>query len=114
MDQISDVASIESDGRVSNKPTVQGMPIAMEDSVLGLNNRWSDVQTGGIELDTIKYVAGKAAEGFRGPVILPDTDDEASGGDSLAGALSTISGKSAGGESKVQRRTTLQFRNLSE
>ena len=115
MDQIiSDVASIESDGRVSNKPTVQGMPMAMEDSVLGLNNRWSDVQTGGIEVDTIKYVAGKAAEGFRGPVILPDTEEEASGGDSLAGALSTISGKSAGGESKVQRRTTLQFRNLSE
>ena len=115
MDQLlADVASIESDGGVSSKPTVQGIPMAMEDSVLGLNNRWSDVQTGGIEVDTIKYVAGKAAEGFRGPVILPDSEEKASGGDSIAGALSTISGKSAGGESNVQRRTTLEFRNLSE
>lgn len=116
MDQIlADIVSIE-EGRAneSNKAIQQDIPMAMEDSVLGLNNRWSDVQIDGISPGTIKYVAGKAAEGFRSPVILPD-DAEESGG-SIIGAISTIMGKSAGGEdteSTMKRQTTLQFRTLS-
>ena len=115
MDQLlADIVSIEDSQQVSNKPTIQDMPMAMEDSVLGLNNRWSDVTTDGIEVGTIKYVADKAAEGFKSPVILPD--DANNGGDSILGAVTTIMGKSAGGEdseSSSKRSTTLQFRTLS-
>jgi len=116
MDQLlADVVSIEQSGNVSNKALSQDVPMAMEDSVLGINNRWSDVQTGGVSPGTIKYVAGKAAEGFRSPVILPDSGKEAGGGDGIVGAISTIMGKSAGGEieSSTERKSVLQFRNLS-
>jgi len=112
MDQLlSDIASIESSGNVSNKAAMQAMPMAMEDSVLGMDNRWADVTTDGVSPGTIKYVANKAAEGLRSPVILPDSSG---GGDGVIGAISTIMGKSAGGESDTatERSTTLQFRNL--
>lgn len=112
MDQLlADVASIEESGGVPNGAVAQDMPMAMEDSVLGASSRWSDVQAGGVSPGTIKYVADKAAEGLRNPVILPDG---AGGGDSLVGAVSTIMGKSAGGESESSsdRRTTVQFRTL--
>jgi hypothetical protein len=91
---------------------MQDMPMAVEDSVLGINNRWSDVETGGISPGTIKYVADKAAEGFRNPVILPDAGENAGGGNILA-AVSTIMGKSAGGEDSSNRSTMLQFRSLT-
>lgn len=114
MDQIlADVASIEQSRKISNKAVSQDVPMAMEDSVLGANNRWSDVQTAGISPGTVKYVADKAAEGFRSPVILPD--DAGDGGGGVVGAVTTIMGKSAGGEDGASsaRRTTLQFRELS-
>ena len=117
MDQLlSDIASIEESGRVNKKAVVQDMPMAMEDSVLGMNSRWSDVTTSGIEVGTIKYVLGKAAEGFKNPVILPDANGKSGGGDSLIGAVSTIMGKSAGGESddSSQRKSVVQFRSLSK
>ena len=119
MDQIlANVADIEARGKV--KPAVpQEIPIALEDSVLGKNSRFSDVQTGGFSLGTVKYVAGKAAEGFRSPVILPDdasgTDqDRGGGGGGLGGALTTISGNAAGGEDETseQRQSVVQFRKL--
>jgi hypothetical protein len=116
MDQIlADIVSIENDGRVSNMAVAQELPMALEDSVLGKNSRWSDIQTSGISSGTIKYVADKAAEGFRNPVILPDSFTKAGGGDSIGGAVSTIMGKSAGGESDMvsERRTVLQTRSLS-
>jgi hypothetical protein len=116
MDQLlADIVSIENDGCVTNKAVAQDMPIALEDSVLGKDSRWSDVQTGGISPGTIKYVADKAAEGFRSPVILPDAFTKSGGGDSIGGAVSTIMGKSAGGESDAvsERRTVLQTRSLS-
>lgn len=116
MDQLlSDVVSIEQSGKVSNNAVAQDMPMAMEDSVLGTSNRWSDVQTAGISPGTIKYVADKAGEGFRNPVILPDSGENDGGGDSIVGAVSTIMGQSAGGESESssERKTVLQFRNLS-
>jgi len=115
MDQLlADVASIEQSQRISNRAVSQDVPMAMEDSVLGTENRWSDVETDGVSPGTIKYVADKAAEGFRSPVILPD--DANDGSNSVIGAISTIMGKSAGGESEAssERKTVLQFRNLSE
>lgn len=110
---IADIASIEEDGTISNKASSQEMPIAMEDSVLGIENRWSDVQTEGITPSTLKYVADKAAEGFRNPVILPDSEKA---GDSTLSAITTIMGQSAGGESETssERKTVLQFRTLSK
>ena len=116
MDQLlADIVSIENVGSVTNKAVAQDMPIALEDSVLGENRRWSDIQMGGISPGTIKYVADKAAEGLRSPVILPDAFTKSGGGDSIGGALSTIMGKSAGGESEMitERRTVLQTRSLS-
>ena len=114
MDQmIADIASIEENGTISNKASSQEMPMAMEDSVLGIENRWSDVQTEGITPSTLKYVADKAAEGFRNPVILPDSEKT---GDSTLSAITTIMGQSAGGESETssERMTVLQFRKLSK
>ena len=108
---IADVASIEENGKVSNKAASQKMPMAMEDSVLGIEKRWSDVQTEGISPSTLKYVADKAAEGFRNPVILPDSEKA---GDSTLSAITTIMGQSAGGEIEAERKTVLQFRTLSK
>ena len=114
MDQlIADIASIEENAMSSNRASSQEMPMAMEDSVLGIDNRWSDVQTAGISPSTLKYVADKAAEGFRNPVILPDSEKA---GDSTLSAITTIMGQSAGGESQgsSERKTVLQFRTLSK
>lgn len=114
MDQlIADVASIEGNGTVTNMAASQEMPMAMEDSVLGLGGRWSEVQAKGISPSTVKYVAGKAVEGFRNPVILPDSEKS---GDTLLAAITTIAGMSAGGESETstERKTVLQFRSLSK
>mmetsp|Transcript_16373 Transcript_16373/g.32944 ORF Transcript_16373/g.32944 Transcript_16373/m.32944 type:complete len:1012 (-) Transcript_16373:229-3264(-) len=110
---LADVNAIEESGSVKNKAKQQEMPVAVEDSVLGLNNRWTDVQTGGISLGTIKYVLDKAGEGFRSPVILPDSEGS---GNIILGAITTIMGKSAGGESEgsLERKSTLQFRSLSK
>lgn len=117
MDQIlADIVSIEENGSVTNMAVEQKMPIAMEDSVLGENNRWSVIEMSGVSPGTIKYVLDKAAEGFKSPVILPDSNGKTGGGDSMLGAVSTIMGKSAGGESEdsSQRKSTVQFRSLSK
>ncbi len=114
---VSNMASIEesNDKNVSKKAVQQEIPVAMEDSVLGMNSRFSDVQTDGFSVDTVKYVAGKAAEGFRSPVILPDdamsSKDDGSG---LLGALTIISGNAPGGESNEERKSTTAFRTLSK
>ena len=94
------------------------MPVTLEESVLGRNQRWSDVQQQGISVNTIRYVAGKAAEGLKNPVILPDNvvDDSTGGGSSSSalGALSVMSGRAAGGQDNTQERhSTVQFRTLS-
>ncbi len=116
MDQLlADIVSIENEGLVTNMAVPQNLPMALEDSVLGKSSRWSDIQLGGISSGTIKYVADKAVEGFRSPVILPDSLTKAGGGESIGGAVATIMGKSAGGESDAvsERRTVLQTRSLS-
>jgi hypothetical protein len=89
----------------------QRIPVALEDSVLGMQQRWSDVTTNGVSVDTIQYVASKAAEGLRNPVILPESSSSNSG--NPLGALTIISGQTAGGMDTEQRKSTVQFRSLS-
>lgn len=109
------LASLEEKGKIEPSSVKQEMPVAMEDSVLGLGQRWSEIGPRGFTLNTIKYVLGKAAEGAKNPVILPDTAKE--GGDNpILGALQIISGKTAGGqdETSQERKTVAQFRTLSD
>ena len=112
---LGNVAQIEKEGKVTKAAVEQDMPMALEDSVLGENSRFSDIQIEGFNAGTLKYVAGKAAEGFKSPVILPDSDSTEGGG-GLLGALTIISGNAAGGENEEseERRSTVQFRKLSE
>lgn len=109
---LASLASLEAGSTMTHIP--QEMPVALEDSVLGIDQRWSDVQVDGISPATLGYVAGKAAEGFKSPVILPDEQEEASANNAL-GALSIISGQAAGGEDtqSFKRRSALAFRSLS-
>lgn len=113
---VSNMAAIEKDGSIKNKAVKNDVPIAMEDSILGLNKRFSDVNTDDFSLDTVKYVAGKAAEGFRSPVILPDDPNanDKEDGSGILGALTIISGNAPGGESGEERRSTAQFCTLSQ
>ena len=114
VDQIlANVAALEAGNAM--KPTAKlNMPISLEDSVLGCNKRFSDVQTGEFSPSTLKYVAGKAGEGFKSPVIVPDSGAATDGGGVL-GALTIITGKASGGEDNMskERQSTLQFRKLS-
>ena len=92
------------------------MPLSLEESVLGIGNKWEDVKLDGMGLGTALYVAGKAAEGFRSPVIVPDEErEDTDGGAGFLGALSTISGRSAGGTDAgaSARKSAVQFRTLS-
>jgi hypothetical protein len=97
---------------VANPPKAQEIPLSVEESVLGKGQRFEDIQAGGFSLGTIKYVAGKALEDARSPVILPDGFGEGAG---ILGALSIISGKAAGGddEKSTERKSVLEFRTLS-
>jgi hypothetical protein len=110
---LANVAALD-DGKMM-KPTAKlAMPMAVEDSVLGSKQRFSDIQAGGFTPGVFKYVAGKALEGLKNPVIIPDSGAAKDGGGVL-GALTIITGKAAGGEDDQshERRSTLQFRNLS-
>lgn len=111
------VAAYEDEGgaNTSNKtPKVQRIPPSVEESVLGKGQRFKDVQTGGMSLGTLGYVAGKALEETKAPVILPDGESQQGSG--ILGALSTISGKAPGGEDdkSIQRKSTVAFRSLSQ
>jgi len=116
VDQIvANIASIEESNKIVKEAVKHDMPIALEDSVLGNGKRFSDIQVGGFTPGTVKYVADKAAEGFKNPVILPDSDIQEDGG-GILGALTIISGKASGGEDEKseERKSTLQFRKLSK
>ncbi|KAG7359460.1 alcohol acetyltransferase [Nitzschia inconspicua] len=99
-------------GKFSKIPKQQDIPPSVEESVLGRGQRWKDVQAAGISPGTIKYVAGKALEETKSPVILPD--DFNTGGGGIASALMTISGKAAGGEDTTERKSVVAFRTLSK
>jgi hypothetical protein len=108
------ISEFEDSGQIG-PVTVEKMPVTIEDSVLGLRQRWSDVQTSGISFDTIKYVTGKALEGLKSPVILPDRSSALENINPL-GALTIISGRAAGGQDteSSKRKSTVQFRSLSK
>ncbi len=112
---VENIAALEAFGFIRQPATEQQIPLALEDSVLGKNQRWTDVQLKGFSLGTITYVASKASEGFKSPVIVPDSTAKGDGG-GLFGALSIIFGKAAGGEDadSVKRTSIVQFRRLSQ
>eukprot|EP00977_Amphora_coffeiformis_P023037 scaffold12124_cov137-Amphora_coffeaeformis.AAC.3 len=109
VDQILDqLQSIEEDNETPLYKS-NDMPMALEDSVMGLEQRWKDVGPGGLSIKTVAYVAGKAAEGLRNPVILPESVDNQS---NPLGVFSIISGQTAGGKDEEARRSTLAFQKV--
>jgi len=113
---LADMESSPDKSTLQHPAKAQDMPVSVEDSVWGLHKRWKDVQVAGVSPGTIAYVAGKAAEGFKSPVILPDSPQDDSGGSSsVLGSLSIIAGKAAGGEDtgSESRKSALAFRTLA-
>jgi hypothetical protein len=111
------IVDLETTGQIgeATAPRPQDLPVSVEDSVLGLGRRWKEAGARGIATSTIQYVASKAAEGLKDPVILPDdAGDASSSSSSPLSALSIISGQAAGGtdEASDSRRTILEFRTL--
>ena len=92
------------------------IPVSMEESVLGQGKEWKQQGGKDFSLNTIKYVAGKAFEGIKNPVILPESISTESKSNPITGALSTISGKAAGGKDSTaeERQSSVQFRSLSQ
>ena len=116
-DQILSLAADFDSGSSTTKiPSKQVIPPSVEESVLGKDQRFKDVEMGGVGLGTVKYVGGKALEETMAPVILPDDSSNKSEGGGLAGALTTISGKAAGGDDakSLERKSVLAFRSLSK
>jgi hypothetical protein len=113
---VSNIAGLEKNGKILKKAVNNDVPMSMEQSVLGEKKSFSDVQTEDFSLDTVKYIAGKAAEGLRSPVILPDdlNAEDKGDGSGILGALTLISGKAPGGESIVERKSIAQFRSLTK
>jgi hypothetical protein len=114
---VSNLASLEENGSVTNQAIPNTIPVSMEDSVLGMNKAFKDIKTEGMSFNTVTYVAGKALEGFRSPVILPDDPNASSkdDGSGFIGALTIISGNAPGGEAdSMDRKSTTQFRKLSK
>ena len=63
LDQIlSDVADIDEKNKVRAPAVKSDMPLSLEDSVLGIGKNFEDVKVDGFSVDTVKYVASKAAE----------------------------------------------------
>lgn len=110
---ISLMAEIDQRGIVRNRPKKQQIPLSVEESVLGKQRTFQDVKAGDFSPKTIQYVAGKALEETKSPVILPDGFKQGGG---VVGALATISGKAAGGDddSSAGRKSVIEFRSLSK
>ena len=113
IDQIlQTVAALEAGMTVLPTAQTKTIPLSLEESVLGEGRSFKDVTTEDISLKTLQYVAGKAAEGLKDPVILPAKKQE-KGDSSVLGALTIISGRTAGGDDTEKRRSTVEFRSLS-
>eukprot|EP00980_Cylindrotheca_fusiformis_P019339 scaffold6638_cov127-Cylindrotheca_fusiformis.AAC.23 len=110
---VSLLAEIDENGSVLSHPVAQEIPPSVEESVLGKRETWKDIGSAGISPGTIKYVAGKALEETKAPVILPDGFGEGGG---VLGAIATITGNAAGGEDSksMERKSVLEFRTLSK
>ena len=107
------MAEIDSRGRVWNPPTKHDIPLSVEESVLGKQRTFQDIQVGDFSPKTLLYVGGKALEEVKSPVILPDGFKQGGG---VLGAITTITGNAAGGEdqSSTGRRSVVEFRSLSK
>jgi hypothetical protein len=107
------MAEIDLRGRVLNPPAKQDIPLSVEESVLGKQRTFQDIQVGDFSPKTIQYVAGKAMEETKSPVILPDAFKQGGG---VLGAITTITGNAAGGEdsSSTGRKSVVEFRTLSK
>jgi len=117
VDQIlSDLAEIEESESILHPAAAQPMPIALEDSVLGLGHRWSDIGARGMSLETFKYLAGKTWEIIKSPVLLPDKKGQREDGGGVLASAEIIAGMIPGGQDRnsCDRKTTLQFRTLSD
>jgi len=98
------------------KPAPQAMPRSLEESILKKNRGVSSFTP-----NTAQYVAGKAGEGFKSPIILPDSFSGQDKSNSLADAVTTISGKAAGGKAELNdgppgcagRQSTVVFRKIA-
>jgi len=113
-DQIlSDIDKVETHGRILPPAVEQKMPLAIENSVLGIGHRWSDVNIKGLSLKTVKYGLEKAAESLKAPVLLPDSDAGKEDGGGLLTSLEVMAGVMPTNGSSRQRKTTIQFRTLS-
>eukprot|EP00550_Attheya_septentrionalis_P007198 CAMPEP_0198285384 /NCGR_PEP_ID=MMETSP1449-20131203/4692_1 /TAXON_ID=420275 /ORGANISM="Attheya septentrionalis, Strain CCMP2084" /LENGTH=1040 /DNA_ID=CAMNT_0043982791 /DNA_START=203 /DNA_END=3325 /DNA_ORIENTATION=- len=112
---VANLAMLESSEGEITPSAQQEIPPILEESVLGKNKRFGDIGADALtDPGTIGYVLGKAAEGFKSPVIVPDSNEKTSS-NAIFGAVQTIFGKSAGGESSyTERKSTLQFRKLSK
>lgn len=108
---LATVAALES-GDTPPLPatTTKALPLSLEECVLGRKRAFRDVQAQDVSLGTLQYVAGKAAEGFKNPVLLPQSSSSSS---SLLGSASILTGRTAGGEDTATRRSTVAFRSLS-
>jgi hypothetical protein len=115
-DQILSLAADFESESSTKTPSKQNIPPSVEESVLGRDQRFKDIETGGFGLGTIKYIGEKALEETMVPVILPDNSSNKSEGGGLAGALATISGNAAGGEDEksLERKSVIAFRSLSK
>jgi hypothetical protein len=102
------------DNNIIRVPKSQDIPLSVEESVLGKGQRWKDIQMSGISTGTLRYVAGKAWEETKSPVILPDDFDQGGGGGGMLGAMTTITGKAAGGEDTTPRHSVVAFRSLTK
>lgn len=114
LDQVvSLMAEIDQRGSIRNPPKKQQIPFSVEESVLGKQRTFQDVQAEDFSLSTIQYVAGKAMEEAKAPVILPDGVSQGGG---VVGAITTITGKAAGGDdaNSTGRRSAVEFRTLSK
>jgi hypothetical protein len=99
----------------SEQPKQQAMPYSLEESVLGIKETWKDIKTKGVSTKTIQYVADKAAEGFKNPVVLPESIKTSDPSNPLVGAMTIITGREAGGKdtTKQQRKSNVQFRTIN-
>jgi hypothetical protein len=110
---VSLMAEIDKRGMVKNRPKKQQIPFSVEESVLGKERTFQDVQIEDFSPKTVQYIAGKALEETKSPVILPDGFKQGGG---VVGALTTISGNAAGGDddSSIGRKSVVEFRTLSK
>lgn len=89
---------------------LQPIPIAVEDSVMGLNKRWSDVQFKGVSMKTWKYAISKVLEGLKNPVLLPDGYHKE--GPNLKSLIDIMMLRAAKEDRAHQRRSGLEFRSI--